>query len=121
MKFLWALVAAASAAAACGGDTSHWDSTPTPAVLDATQAPASATSAPGCTPHTYTVQAGDTMLGIAVKFDVELSDVIALNADTINDPNTLAIGQVVNVPCPKPPTPSGTAVVTPSTTPAAVP
>ncbi len=116
MKLLFALIGTAMAAAACGGDTSHWDSTPTPTALDATQAPASLTQVPGCTPRTYTVQPDDTMLGIAIKFDVELRTLVATNIDAITDPNVLAIGQVVKVPCPKatatPGGPAGTTTAT---------
>ncbi|MDL0421888.1 LysM peptidoglycan-binding domain-containing protein, partial [Caldibacillus thermoamylovorans] len=43
----------------------------------------------------YTVQAGDTISGIALKFGMTQSELIALN--NINDPNKIRIGQVLKV------------------------
>lgn len=97
------------ATAACGGgDAPPWGSSPSPTSLDGAQTPSSRTPAPQCTPRQYTVQAGDTMSGIAAAFNVPLEDLVRLNSETIPDPDTLAIGQAVNIPCPRP-TNNGTA------------
>jgi hypothetical protein len=42
------------------------------------------------------------MSGIASAFNVPLEDLVRLNSEMIPDPDTLAVGQVVNVPCPRP-------------------
>lgn len=54
------------------------------------------------------MKAGDTMSGIAAAFNVPLDDLVRLNSEAIPDPDSLAIGQVVNIPCPRPAT-NGTA------------
>jgi LysM repeat protein len=61
----------------------------------ATAQPAEATPSPKPqkkhkTPKTYTVKAGDTPSGIAVKVDVPLDQILALNPDL--DPQTLTPG-----------------------------
>ncbi len=60
------------------------------------------------------------MSGIAAAFNVPLDDLVRLNSETIPDPDTLAIGQAVNIPCPRPAN-NGTATPaapSPSVTPA---
>lgn len=42
---------------------------------------------------TYTVQPGDTLYGIAVRFDITLDDLIELNG--IEDPNLIYVGQIL--------------------------
>lgn len=44
----------------------------------------------------YTVQEGDTLGGIAVKFDVTVADIVAAN--NISDPNSLSVGQKLLIP-----------------------
>lgn len=45
---------------------------------------------------TYTVKSGDTLWGIAKKYDITLNQIIALNPQ-IKNPNLISVGQVVNV------------------------
>lgn len=103
LRLLFLAAGAVLAIAACaGGDSPPWGASPSPTALPVAQTPASPTVAAHCTPHPYTVQAGDTLSGIASAFNVPLEDVVRLNSETIPDPDSLAIGQVVNIPCPKP-------------------
>jgi len=63
------------------------------------------------TPFTYTVQTGDTMGGIALKFNVSLDDLQAANPQI--SPNTMSIGQVLRIPS-DPANPSGEPTPTPA-------
>lgn len=65
---------------------------------------------PSPTPFTYTVQAGDTMGGIALKFGVSMEDLQAANPQV--SPNTMSIGQVLKIPS-DPANPSGEPTPTP--------
>lgn len=56
------------------------------------------------TPFTYTVQAGETMGGIALKFGVRLEDLQTANPGI--SPNSMSIGQVLRIPS-DPANPSG--------------
>lgn len=56
------------------------------------------------TPFTYTVQSGETMGGIALKFGVKLEDLQAANPGI--SPNSMSIGQVLRIPS-DPANPSG--------------
>lgn len=108
-------VALMLATTACGSGLPS--QSPSPTSLYASQS-ASPSASPGCTPSVYTVKGGDTLLGIAVKFNLGLSDVVTAN--DIKDPDTLAIGQVVKIPCPTAATttPGGaTAAASPTDTP----
>ena len=49
-------------------------------------------------PQTYTVQAGDTLNGIAVRFKISMADLQAKNS--INDPNNIYAGQILLLPEP---------------------
>lgn len=51
---------------------------------------------PTPTPMTYTVVAGDTLIGIAARFGVNLNDLIAANPGI--SPNVLQIGMTLNIP-----------------------
>jgi tyrosinase len=67
---------------------------------------------------TYVVQTGDTLFVIARRFGVNLSDLIAANAD-ITDPNRLSPGQLIRIPTgtlPPPPPGGSTYVVQPGDT-----
>lgn len=46
--------------------------------------------------ETYIVEDGDTLLGIALSYDVELDDLVAVNG--IADPNFLQVGQQLTIP-----------------------
>lgn len=53
----------------------------------------------GETPNTYVVQPGDTLYGIAAKFNVDVQALI--DANKISDPNSLQAGQVLVIPTPQ--------------------
>ncbi len=57
---------------------------------------ASATVPPSPTPVTYTVQSGDTLGGIAAELGVPVEALMAANG--LDNPDTLAVGQVLLVP-----------------------
>jgi len=79
----------------------------TPALPNATPTPAGTLTVAG---DFYTVQAGDTLIGISVRLKVDLDDLIALNKGL--DPNSLQIGQKLKIP------PRTTAAPAPTKTPA---
>jgi len=51
---------------------------------------------PTPTPFTYTVVAGDTLSGIAARFNVSLNDLVAANPGI--SPNALPVGTILNIP-----------------------
>ncbi len=79
-----------------------------------TQTPAEGTPGPlpTWTPVVYTVQPGDSLSGIALRFDVPLADLAAANG--IDDPNVIRAGQRLVIPGP---TREPTATVPPTATP----
>ena len=58
------------------------------------------TAVPQPTPVLYVVQSGDTLSRIAGRFGISLADLIAANADTLPDPDKLAIGDQLVIPVP---------------------
>jgi LysM repeat protein len=74
----------------------------TPAAADTPSVPTGPpTSSPSPTQSTqYTVQAGDTLGGIAQAYDVSIQDLMAVNG--IDDPNLLQIGQTLVIPISRP-------------------
>lgn len=50
-------------------------------------------------PNTYKIKAGDTLFGVATKYDLKVSDVIAWNKGL--NPKALKVGQVVSLKAPK--------------------
>lgn len=59
------------------------------------------TSAPGGAANTYTVQAGDTLSGIAKKFYGNANDYMEIfkaNKDQLSDPDKIKPGQVLKIP-----------------------
>lgn len=63
------------------------------------------------TPFTYTVQRGDTISSIALKFGVSMDDLQAANPEI--SPNAMSVGQVLNIPS-SPYNPSGEPPPTPA-------
>lgn len=57
---------------------------------------ATATLEPTQEPVVYTVQSGDTLLAIAIRFDVSVDDIMAANG--LTDPGRLQIGQELVIP-----------------------
>lgn len=56
------------------------------------------TAPPSPTPQTYTVQADDTLLDIAIQFDVAFESLVTANPEI--DPELLQIGQRLRIPSP---------------------
>jgi lipoprotein NlpD len=69
--------------------------TPTPFVAGATTTAGQTPTVPEEIPNVYVVQENDTLYGIAVRFDVELDALIALNG--LSDPNDIWIGQELKI------------------------
>jgi LysM repeat protein len=53
---------------------------------------------PRARPRTYRIRRGDTLEGIAARFDVTLEDLLAANADTNLDAVQLQTGQRIRIP-----------------------
>jgi LysM repeat protein len=79
---------------------------------EAAPTPTSARPTPAAAPHTYVVQAGDTLSAIARNFNVALADLLAAN--NLKDGDLLSIGQTLIIPSSNGSTPLA---VTPSLTP----
>jgi len=90
----------ASAAIACGGSGTA-TSTPTPSVTatptsTVAAGPPLATATAVATPQTYVIAAGDTLFDIAATFGVSVEQLTEANG--IEDPTLLQIGQVLVIP-----------------------
>jgi LysM repeat protein len=72
---------------------------------------AAETPLPSPTPFTYTIKSGDTISSIALQFGVSMDDLQAANPEI--SPNTMSIGQVINIPS-NPDNPSGEPTPTPA-------
>lgn len=72
---------------------------------------AAQTPLPSPTPFAYTVQSGDTISSIALKFGVSMDDLQSANPEIA--PNAMSIGQVINIPS-NPENPSGEPTPTPA-------
>ncbi len=70
--------------------------TPTPFVAGATTTAGLAPTVVEAKPDVYVVQESDTLYGIAVRFEVELDELISLNG--LSDPNDIRIGQELKIP-----------------------
>jgi len=68
------------------------------------------TPLPTSTPFTYSVQKGDTISGIALKFGVTIDELMATNPDV--SPNTMSVGTMLKIPS-NPDNPTGEATPTP--------
>lgn len=81
----------------------------TPAAIPPPVAPATSTVLPTATPIPsptpvvviHVVQAGDTLLGIALQYGVTVEEIAAAN--DITDPTSLQIGQELRIPLPSTP------------------
>jgi LysM repeat protein len=60
------------------------------------------TPVPDPTPQTYTIKEGDTLSGIARSFGLSLDELLAANEETIEDPNLIAVGDVIIIPAAAP-------------------
>jgi LysM repeat protein len=69
------------------------------------------TPLPTPTPFTYTIQRGDTISSIALKFGISMDDLQAANPEI--SPNAMSVGQVINIPS-SPENPSGEPTPTPA-------
>ena len=69
------------------------------------------TPLPSPTPFTYTVQTGDTISSIALKFGVSMDNLLAANPEI--SPNAMPVGQVIKIPS-NPENPSGEPTPTPA-------
>ena len=72
---------------------------------------AAETPLPTPTPFAYTIQQGDTISSIALKFGVSMDDLLAANPEV--SPNAMSVGQVINIPS-NPQNPSGEPTPTPA-------
>ena len=72
---------------------------------------AAETPLPSPTPFAYTIQRGDTISSIALKFGVSMDDLLAANPEI--SPNAMSVGQVINIPS-NPENPSGEPTPTPA-------
>lgn len=59
-------------------------------------APGLPTPTPG--PYYYTIQPGDTLSGIGVRFGVDSISILEANRDTLLDPNNLIVGTTILIP-----------------------
>ena len=81
---------------ACGGSGEGEESTPT-----VTTTPQISTATPAPLAFQYEVQEGDSVFGLAVRFDTTSDEIIALNK--MSSPDELTIGDVILIPGEPPP------------------
>jgi LysM repeat protein len=108
MRLLIPMVGALFALAACGGGDSPFAPTPSPSTVSSpSQTPGTGTpgttgtpttSPSECEPTDYEVVDGDTLAALAETFGVTI-DAIA-EASDLEDPDVLAIGDPLTIPCP---------------------
>jgi LysM repeat protein len=75
---------------------------PTP-IIAATEtvSTGSTNTVPSPTPSTYTIKRGDTLLEIARRSGISLAELLAANPGI--SPEALSVGQVIQIPAPRPP------------------
>jgi LysM repeat protein len=101
MRLLIPMAGALLALAACGSNDSPFLISPSPTASGPTQTPAAATATAtpsDCQPTDYEVRDGDTLAGLAETFDVTIEAII--EASDLEDPDVLAIGDPLKIPCP---------------------
>lgn len=82
-----AALALAFAGVSCGGEeTETPEATPTPVV----------TPTPEPTPRSYVVEPGDTLTGIAQRFETTVDEIV--QANDIADPDLIRPGQELTIP-----------------------
>ncbi len=92
--------------AGCGGGETVLPTapTPTPGMRFIMPTPGTPPPTPARTPTavmmTYIVQEGDTLYDIALRYGVDMDEIIAING--LEDPNTLYVGQELLIPLPPP-------------------
>lgn len=121
MRFLIPMAGALLALAACGGGDSPFAVTPSPTVGSATQTPGAVTPTPAaseCAPTDYEVRDGDTLADLAETYGVTIDEIA--EASGLEDPDVLAIGDKLTIPCPAG-APEGTPTQTPGSTPSDTP
>lgn len=101
MRLLIPMAGVLLALGACGGGDSPFVVVPSPTVSGAAPTPVAETptATPSeCKPTDYEVSDGDTLFALAETFGVT-ADAIA-EASDLEDPDVLAIGDPLTIPCP---------------------
>ncbi len=96
--FALALSAALILAAACGSGDSGDEATPSP---ERTPIPFTSTPTPQIKAFQYEIQEGDSLYGLALRFNTTLEEIVSLNG--INDVEAIGIGEVILIPGDPPP------------------
>ena len=79
--------------------------TPTPEPAPTVSPEATATPAPTPTPEAggeawlYTIAAGDSVSGLAIRFGTTTSELLALNPEYADNPELVEAGQTIVMPC----------------------
>ncbi len=75
----------------------------TPTEVDPRHIPGTPTPPPEAVtvPETHVVQEGDSLYSIAIKFQLDLAEIVALNG--LSDPNDIEVGQELQLPVPESP------------------
>ena len=79
-----------------GVSTSIPTATIASAVSGATSTPASSSSTTGACPSTYTIQSGDNLYRIAIRFSLTVAQLASANG--IANPNVIIVGTVLKIP-----------------------
>ncbi len=103
MRFLIPMAGVLLALAACGGGDSPFAVvTPSPTVSSnqtGTTITGTPTATPSeCQPTDYEVRDGDTLAALAETFGVTIDAIV--EASDLEDPDVLAIGDALTIPCP---------------------
>jgi len=85
-------------------------------VIPVASTTADATAVPTSANQTYTIEAGDTPIGIANQFDITVEELLAANNLTVEDARSLRVGEILEIPGPTP----AAAVAEPTATPTTV-